>query len=109
MRWIKDHIWLIIIAMILIAAFVVGLILRQKDRPTLKGLVQDLVLEKKVIDAKAKVAKATAKDGHTNTSNKIKQDHAEAIAKMKEDDQKKVEELSDDPEALVDFIIRVSS
>lgn len=108
MRWLKGHAWLIGLAVVLVGGLVLALVLMKKDRPKLDDLVDQLKLEKKVIDAQAEVRKTVAVKGHEEALAEIKKKHEEKIKALDEDKKKKVDELANDPEALVDHLLRIT-
>jgi gas vesicle protein len=108
-RWLKAHSWLIWVAVIGTAGFVLAAIfLSGNDRPKFGDLLTKLGLEKKLINEKARVAKLVAKEGHAAAADDIKQKYKNDIAKLDEAETKKIEELKDDPEAMVDAVLRAT-
>lgn len=108
-QWVKSHAFLIGLGLFGLIGVLWALFGRGTDKPKMGDLVTKLSLEKQVIDAKAKVRKMTAMQGHAVAAAQIKKDNEEKIAAMDEADQKKVEELADDPEALVDYVLRTTA
>lgn len=109
MRWFKDNAWWILLVLVGVAGFVLAILIRDKDRPSLDQLVNELKLEKKIIDERAAVAKRVAKEDHAKVAAEIKEQYVKDIEKLDEDGKKKVEELSDDPEALVAHLLRLGA
>jgi hypothetical protein len=108
-RWLKGHSWLIWIAVIGVAGFVLATVfLSGEDKPKFGDLLEKLGLEKKIIDEKAKVAKMVAKNGHAVAAAEIEKKFKSDIDKLDEAEKKKVEELKDDPEAMVDAVLRAT-
>lgn len=108
-RWIKDHAWLVGLAVVGLIGVCWALFGKGTDKPKLDDLVKRLSLEKQIINEKAKVAKVVAKQDHTTATAEIKDRFKDTIEKMDEADKKKIEELEDDPEALVDSLLRASA
>lgn len=108
-RWVKDHAWLVGLALVGVLGLLWALFGKKSDKPKLDDLKKTLALEKKIIDEKAAAAKAAAQNGHAAAAAEIKARHQEAIDKMDEADRKKIEELENDPEALVDALLRASA
>jgi hypothetical protein len=106
MCWVKRHIWLLAIVFIAVLAFIFSILTRRKDKVSLEGLIKDIKLEKKVIEARASASKMLVQQGRDFAAEAIKKEYEKAIDRMNEEDKKKIDSLSSNPEALVEMILR---
>ena len=107
-KWIKDHWWLLLIGVGIIALILISLFAPSGVKAQLDGLKKQLELEKEVINEKAKVRVLVAETNHATAAAQIKKDYAEKLEKMDEDAKKEISSLEHDPEALVERMLRVS-
>lgn len=109
MRWFRDNAWWMLLALTAIGGYVLAVVTRSKDSPSLTEVKNRLTLERNVLKAKAAAAKDVLAIGHEATVTQIQNDHAATIKTLDDVDKAKVEELANDPEALVDFLLRAGS
>lgn len=106
-RWVKDHAALLVLLVVVLVAMLAVLFSRRSGKAeALKALAGDLAKEKKIIDAKADIAKEQATLGAYVAREKIWREYGEQIKALDEDARKKVDELAEDPEALVERLLR---